>query len=193
MVWLDFTLSLLFLNFFFMKRLSLFLLCSLFLAGCGGAANQQPTNSGLASNLTQPVTQQSPEARNSLCDIVSAQRAGDIVRATLSVDVISPEDQPPLTCVYSGGGVKVTIMAVKGSDASERHAMNAEGVVAENIIADFESLGDGGTGFAFNDIVNGDVYQGNVWVNVSIESANMTEEEKTAAVKALIDMVLVAL
>ncbi|MCA9373797.1 hypothetical protein KC725_01415 [Candidatus Peregrinibacteria bacterium] len=173
-----------------MKRFSFFLITSLFLAGCGSSPSENPN---VTSSSTQPMTEQSSEAQNSLCDIVSPQTVGNIVRTTLSVNVISPEDQPPLTCQYSGGGVQVTIMAEKGSDAADTHAMNTESIVAENRLTTFDEVGDGGSGFVFNDIVNGDVYEDDVWVNVSVESSTMTEEEKTDAVKELIDMVLVAL
>ncbi len=172
-----------------MKRLSLLLLTSLFLAGCGGSPSENPS----ISLTNQPITEQSPEARNSLCDIISPRIVGDFVRQTMSIDVISPEDQPPLTCQYSGGGVQVTIMAEKGSDAADTHTMNAESVVDEYRLADFDDLGDGSVGLVFNDTVNGDAYQDDIWVNVNVESAMMTEEDKIESAKALIEMVLVSL
>lgn len=171
-----------------MKRISFFLVCTLLLAGCGGGVPSD--NPNLAANNVS-MTAQSSEGRNSLCDVVSPQRVGDLVRQTLAIDVISPEDQPPLTCQYSGGGVTVTIMATKGADVSERHAMNADGIVTDDLIADLGDLGDGSVGFTFNDLVNGDAYEDDVWVNVSVESSLLTAEEKTAVVKEIIDMVFV--
>ncbi|HMR00916.1 MAG TPA: hypothetical protein PKA32_00850, partial [Candidatus Gracilibacteria bacterium] len=73
------------------------------------------------------------------------------------------------------------------------HTMNAESVVDEYRLADFDDLGDGSVGLVFNDTVNGDAYQDDIWVNVNVESAMMTEEDKIESAKALIEMVLVSL
>ncbi|MEO1437410.1 MAG: hypothetical protein AAFV80_17850, partial [Bacteroidota bacterium] len=118
--------------------------------------------------------------------------ASELVGEEMKLQVDSPADQPPKTCVFVGPETQVTIMAVAGPEARKHYDVNVESFPGGDVKEALSRLGEMSFGFNFRGQIITDIYHPNLWLNISVVSSK-TELEKVLMVKSFAEAVAVNL
>ncbi|MEM6722772.1 MAG: hypothetical protein AAF598_01975 [Bacteroidota bacterium] len=179
-----------------------FLLFLLVLSACNSATDNdqsEASSNEAPETTTESIPETPPSDRENLtlagdslvqkvhslafCELVPEEIASELVGEAMVLDINSPADTPPKTCVFTGPDTQITIMAIAGPEARKHYDVNVEGFGAGDVKEALSRLGEMSFGYNFRGMIMTDIYYPGLWLNIAVVGSK-SEEEKILMVKS---------